>query len=75
MRLTVLSLLLGVVAFWRLGPHQLISSERLKEVRERVEADLKKDLEKAGLKYGSPVFVRVLKEEHELELCRVSQCL
>lgn len=46
----------------------LFSSERLKEARERIEADLKNELKDAGLKYGSPVFVRVLKEENNLEI-------
>jgi len=62
--LAVLGLLLGLVVFGRLA----IGSERLKEVRERVEPVLKKNLETAGLKYGAPVFVRVLKEESELEI-------
>ena len=45
-----------------------IGSERLDEVRGRVEGGLKRAVEGAGLRYGAPVFVRVLKEEKELEM-------
>jgi murein L,D-transpeptidase YafK len=45
-----------------------IGSERLDEVRGRVEGGLKRAVEGAGLRYGAPVFVRVLKEEGELEM-------
>lgn len=45
-----------------------IGSERLDEVRGRVEGGLKRAMEGAGLRYGAPVFVRVLKEEKELEM-------
>jgi murein L,D-transpeptidase YafK len=45
-----------------------IGSERLDEVRGRVEGGLRLAMEGAGLRYGAPVFVRVLKEEKELEM-------
>jgi murein L,D-transpeptidase YafK len=45
-----------------------IGSDRLEAVRARVEPSLKRALATADLRYGAPVFVRVLKEENELEL-------
>jgi len=38
------------------------------EAMDRVTARLTKDLKKAGLEYGSPIFVRIFKESRELEL-------
>lgn len=46
----------------------LFRSDDAKEGRARVEAQLRKDLAKAGLQYGAPVFVRIFKEERKLEL-------
>lgn len=61
-----LGLILGAGVFW--WQMNAIGSERLDEVRGRVEGGLKRAMEEAGLRYGAPVFVRVLKEEGELEL-------
>jgi murein L,D-transpeptidase YafK len=61
-----LGLILGAGVFW--WQMNAIGSERLDEVRGRVEGGLKREMEGAGLRYGAPVFVRVLKEEGELEL-------
>ncbi len=46
----------------------MIGSERLDEVRARVEAPLKQSLLENGLRYGAPVYLRVFKEPMELEL-------
>lgn len=42
--------------------------DRAKRVAARVKPVLKKDLAAKGLSYGQPVFVRIFKEERELEL-------
>ena len=47
---------------------QVPSSARSLEVRQRVAPLLVRDLEAAGLSYGSPVFMRIFKDERELEL-------
>ena len=44
------------------------SGDRAKKVADRVRPKLKRDLAKEGLSYGRPVFIRVFKEERELEL-------
>jgi len=44
------------------------SSERSRAVVARVAPKLATELEDAGLSYGAPVFMRVLKEEGELEV-------
>jgi len=61
-----LGLILGAGVFW--WQMNAIGSERLDEVRGRVEGGLRLAMEGAGLRYGAPVFVRVLKEEKELEM-------
>jgi len=61
-----LGLILGAGVFW--WQMNAIGIERLEEVRGRVEGGLKRAMGDAGLRYGAPVFVRVLKEESELEL-------
>lgn len=66
LRVVGLGLILGAGVFW--WKMDSIGSERLEQVRARVEAPLKQELAAAELRYGSPVFVRVLKEERELEL-------
>jgi len=43
-------------------------SERLLEVRSRVESSLKRELAAAGFALGAPAFIRIFKETHELEL-------
>ncbi|MEM8629743.1 MAG: hypothetical protein AAGF74_00770 [Pseudomonadota bacterium] len=44
------------------------SSADLAEVRQRVEPDLKIDLAAAGMELGQVAFIRIFKEEHELEV-------
>lgn len=66
LRAVGLGLILGAGVFW--WKMDSIGSERLEQVRARVEAPLKQALAVAELRYGVPVFVRVLKEESELEL-------
>jgi len=44
------------------------SSARSLEVRQRVAPLLVRDLAATGMNYGSPVFIRIFKEERELEL-------
>lgn len=66
LRVTALGLILGGMAFWwRMA---LIGSERLQEVRSRVETPLRQSLAAAGLRYGAPVYLRIFKEPMELEL-------
>jgi murein L,D-transpeptidase YafK len=65
-RVTGLGLILGAGVFW--WKMELIGSERLEEVRGRVEAPLAEALEAAGLRLGAPVFVRIFKEEMQLEM-------
>jgi murein L,D-transpeptidase YafK len=43
-------------------------SDRLREVRARVTPSLKQELAAAGFALGDPAFIRVFKEERELEL-------
>ena len=43
-------------------------AERARSVASRVEPQLKSDLNKVGLRYRSEVFIRIFKEERELEL-------
>ena len=65
-RTLALGLLLGAAVFW--WRMQAIGTERLEEVKSRVEAPLRNGLQAAGLRFGTPVFVRIFKEENELEL-------
>ena len=44
------------------------SSGDLAEVRQRIEPDLKSDLISAGMELGQAAFIRIFKEEHELEV-------
>ena len=44
------------------------SSQRSRAALDRVASSLVRDLQSAGLAYGNPVFVRIFKEERELEL-------
>lgn len=66
LRAMALGLILGAGVFW--WKMNAIGNERLEEVRARMEAPLKRALTAADLRYGGPVFLRVLKEENELEL-------
>ena len=43
-------------------------NERVSEVRTRVEPSLKEDLAAGGFALGNPVFIRIFKEERQLEL-------
>lgn len=43
-------------------------TERIREVRSRVEPALKQELAAAGFSLGDPAFIRIFKEERELEL-------
>ncbi len=62
-----------------LGPRDLVAQagggheapppgDRAARAEARVRPTLETELAKAGLRYGAPVFVRLFKEEHELEL-------
>ncbi|MCK5688895.1 murein L,D-transpeptidase [Myxococcota bacterium] len=44
------------------------SSSRSRQAIARVEAQLKKDLKKQGLSFGSAVYIRIFKEESQLEV-------
>ena len=63
----------ALIALLTLGPVALAiasdvpSTARSRAAVDRVQASLSSDLEAAGLRLGSPVFVRILKEEAELE--------
>lgn len=66
LRVMGLGLILGAGVFW--WKMDSIGSERLEQVRARVEMPLQQALAAADLSYGAPVYLRVLKEESELEL-------
>ena len=73
--MTARSVVVGValIALLALGPVasavavDVPSSARSRAAVDRVQASLTSDLEQAGLHLGSPVFLRILKEERELE--------
>jgi len=44
------------------------SSDRSREAVTRVKPDLAKRMNKKGLQWGSPVFIRIFKEEYQLEV-------
>ncbi|MBN1273460.1 MAG: murein L,D-transpeptidase [Candidatus Aminicenantes bacterium] len=44
------------------------SSSRSREAIDRVKPDLEKELERKDLKYGDPIYIRIFKEEKELEV-------
>lgn len=44
------------------------NSSRLKEVKKKREADIKKALADEGFRWGKPVFIRIFKTEKQLEL-------
>jgi murein L,D-transpeptidase YafK len=48
--------------------YQTRQTERIREVRARVEPSLRQDLAKGGFSLGDPAFIRIFKEERELEL-------
>ena len=66
LRVLGLGLILGAGAFW--WRMDSLSSERLAEVRTRVEPALQQALADAGLKYGAPVYLRLFKESMTFEL-------
>lgn len=45
-----------------------VKAERAQQIAQRVAPQLKRDLTAKGLSWGSPVFLRIFKEERELEL-------
>ena len=49
-------------------PRDLPTSERARAVAHRVQPRLARELAQQGLRFGDPVFIRILKEEGELEL-------
>ncbi len=73
--MTARSVVVGaaLIALLALGPvasalaGDVPSSARSRAAVDRVQAGLTSDLEEAGLRLGSPVFLRILKEEAELE--------
>ena len=72
MRFSILALLLGGV-FLLLFLRRVMGApagdnDRLAEVRRRVAPGLQAELKRAHLKAGAPVFIRLYKEERELEL-------
>lgn len=72
MRFSILALLLGGV-FLMLFLRRVMGApagdnDRLAEVRRRVAPGLQEELRRAHLKAGAPVFLRIYKEERELEL-------
>ncbi len=48
--------------------HQTMQNPRITEVRERVSPGLKEQLAMDGFALGNPAFIRIMKEERELEL-------
>jgi murein L,D-transpeptidase YafK len=48
--------------------YQTKETERIREVRGRVQPSLKKELAAAGFALGAPAFIRIFKETRELEL-------
>jgi murein L,D-transpeptidase YafK len=57
-----------VIFVQTLEAQNLPSSQRLKEVKKKREAELKKALSEKGFSWGSPVFMRIFKTEKQLEL-------
>ena len=51
-----------------LQSQKLPVSERSRSAAERVREDLSQALRENGMRYGNPVFIRILKEEAEMEL-------
>ena len=50
------------------APRGLPTSPRARAAAERVQEELTRDLAETGMRYGNPVFIRILKEEGQLEL-------
>jgi len=72
MRFSVLALLVAVIFLVlflrRVMGAPSADNDRLAEVRRRVAPLLNEELKRAHLKAGAPVFIRIFKEERELEL-------
>lgn len=63
--LIVVASILALPTVYRLATR---SPADIAEVRQRVEPNLKSDLAAAGLELGQAAFIRIFKEEHELEV-------
>ena len=59
---TAIGTCVGAVIF------KTMQNERVSEVRARIETSLKQELAIGGFTLGNPVFIRIFKEERELEL-------
>jgi murein L,D-transpeptidase YafK len=66
-RITLIGALLGA-SVSAVKPQPTPQSDRLHEVRSRLEPTLKQELEQAGFALGNPAFIRIFKETQELEL-------
>ena len=58
----------AVVLARRSGANDETPEQRFARIRDRVTPRLESELTEKGLKFGAPVFLRVFKEERELEL-------
>ena len=58
----------GQVSAQNPTPRDLPTSPRARAAADNVRGSLARDLTDMGLRYGNPVFIRILKEEAELEL-------
>jgi murein L,D-transpeptidase YafK len=71
MKVSTIAVATTALVFWLYSPPahaQTNGMERAKAVKERVAPRLSKELTALGLHFGDPVFLRILKEERELEL-------
>jgi murein L,D-transpeptidase YafK len=72
MRFSILALLIGgiflVLFLRRVMGAPAADNDRLAAIRRRVAPGLNDELKRAHLKAGAPVFIRIFKEERELEL-------
>src|SRR5438045_1712022 len=66
LRAVVIGLLIGGAVFWWLRRKQEVS--RIDEVRRRVTPHLRDELRASGFELGDPLFIRIFKESHEVEL-------
>jgi murein L,D-transpeptidase YafK len=66
----VISVVMGLLLGLNSASHavDLPTSRRLQQVRIRVEPRIVADLERQGLTYGAPIFIRIFKESSELEV-------
>ena len=62
----LMGILLFAQPFFVLG--QILSSGRSRRVVKQVKPDLESALSEKSLKWGSPIFIRIIKETEELEL-------